>query len=106
LETSTLSAAYVFKDRESVDNNVMHAKPDLRVLLKWMINRSGSVITDVILAWLGHSTYEFTHPVLARNIFDSCAHWRYSRERLSLAMDRRTHSVEFERDWVGYVRQP
>ena len=27
--------------------NVMHAKPDLRVFLKWMINRSGSVITDV-----------------------------------------------------------
>ena len=26
----------------------MHAKPDLRVFLKWMINRSGSVITDVI----------------------------------------------------------
>jgi len=30
------------------DNNVMHAKPDLRVFLKWMITRSGSVITDVI----------------------------------------------------------
>ena len=29
-------------------NNVMHAKPDLRVLLKWMIAGSGSVITDVI----------------------------------------------------------
>ena len=28
------------------DNNVMHAKPGLRVLLKWMIYRSGSVITD------------------------------------------------------------
>ena len=27
-------------------NNVMHAKPDLRVLLKWMIAGSGSVITD------------------------------------------------------------
>ena len=26
----------------------MHAKPDLRVFLKWMINRSGSVITAVI----------------------------------------------------------
>ena len=26
----------------------MHAKPDLRVLLKWMIIRSGSVITDVM----------------------------------------------------------
>ena len=26
----------------------MHAKPDLRVFLKWMIARSGSVITDVI----------------------------------------------------------
>ena len=30
------------------DNNVMHTKPDLRVFLKWMIARSGSVITDVI----------------------------------------------------------
>ena len=29
-------------------NNVMHAKPDLRVFLKWMIAGSGSVITDVI----------------------------------------------------------
>ena len=28
----------------------MHAKPDLRVVLKWMITGSGSVITDVI--WL------------------------------------------------------
>ena len=26
----------------------MHAKPGLRVVLKWMINRSGSVIADVI----------------------------------------------------------
>ena len=26
----------------------MHAKPDLRVLLEWMIAGSGSVITDVI----------------------------------------------------------
>ena len=26
----------------------MHAKPDLRVVLKWVINRSGSVIADVI----------------------------------------------------------
>ena len=26
----------------------MHTKPDLRVLLKWMIAHSGSVITDVI----------------------------------------------------------
>ena len=26
----------------------MHAKPDLRVFLKWMVTRSGSVITDVI----------------------------------------------------------
>ena len=27
----------------------MHTKPDLRVFLKWLIARSGSVITDVIL---------------------------------------------------------
>ena len=31
-----------------VDNNVMHAKPDLRADMKWMITRSGSVITAVI----------------------------------------------------------
>ena len=37
-------------DRQTRHNNVMHAKPDLRVVLKWMIYRSGSVITDVI--WL------------------------------------------------------
>ncbi|TWT64911.1 hypothetical protein Pan14r_54810 [Crateriforma conspicua] len=29
------------------DNNAMHAKPDLRVVLEWMIYRSGSVIADV-----------------------------------------------------------
>ena len=28
----------------------MHAKPDLRVFLEWMIAGSGSVITDVIIA--------------------------------------------------------
>jgi len=33
---------------KTADNNVMHAKPDLRVFLKWMIARSGSVITDVM----------------------------------------------------------
>ena len=32
----------------SRDNNVMHTKPDLRVFLKWLIARSGSVITDVM----------------------------------------------------------
>ena len=30
------------------DNNAMHAKPDLRLLLKWMIAGSGSVIADVV----------------------------------------------------------
>ena len=39
----------------------MHAKPDLRVFLKWMIAGSGSVITDVIP--LGMSfTYARTKP--------------------------------------------
>ena len=33
---------------QSTDNNVMHAKPDLRVFLKWKITGSGSVITAVI----------------------------------------------------------
>ena len=31
---------------EAVDNNAMHAKPGLRVVLKWMIAGSGSVIAD------------------------------------------------------------
>ena len=35
--------------RQTRDNNAMHAKPDLRVLLEWMIAGSGSVITDVIV---------------------------------------------------------
>jgi hypothetical protein len=30
------------------DNNAMHAKPDLRVGLKWKTAGSGSVIADVI----------------------------------------------------------
>ena len=32
----------------SRDNNAMHAKPDLRVVLEWKIAASGSVIVDVI----------------------------------------------------------
>ena len=36
------------RSKKARDNNVMHAKPDLRVFLKWMIAGSGSVITDVI----------------------------------------------------------
>ena len=32
----------------ALDNNAMHAKPDLRVFLKWKIARSGSAIADVI----------------------------------------------------------
>ena len=31
------------------DNNAMHAKPDLRVFLEWMIAGSGSLIGAVIL---------------------------------------------------------
>ena len=47
------------------DNNVMHAKPDLRVVLKWMINRSGSVITDVIpLELVPHHQIKFGLPKL------------------------------------------
>ena len=34
----------------SRDNKAMHAKPDLRVVLKWVTTRSGSVIADVM--WL------------------------------------------------------
>ena len=29
-------------------DNVVHAKPDLRVFLRWMIGCYGSVITDII----------------------------------------------------------
>ena len=36
------------ENQKAPDNNLMHAKPDLRVFLEWMIARSGSVITDVI----------------------------------------------------------
>ena len=32
----------------SRDNNAMHAKPDLHVVLEWKIAGSGSVIADVI----------------------------------------------------------
>ncbi len=34
--------------QKSRDNNVMHAKPDLRVFLKWKIAYPGSVIVTVI----------------------------------------------------------
>ena len=44
----------------------MHAKPDLRVFLKWMIYRSGSVITDVIT--LGQSKqFAFSNPLARRS---------------------------------------
>jgi hypothetical protein len=39
-------------DRKSADNNTMHAKPGLRVLLEWMIYRPGSVIVAVIRSCL------------------------------------------------------
>ena len=35
--------------------NVMHAKPDLRVVLKWKIIRPGSVIADVIQIEVSHA---------------------------------------------------
>ena len=44
-----LSRAVQEGKKVAADNNVMHAKPDLRVFLKWMIAGSGSVITDVTL---------------------------------------------------------
>ena len=34
----------------TANNNVMHAKPGLRVVLKWMIAASGSVINNVMHA--------------------------------------------------------
>jgi hypothetical protein len=36
------------REIKTLNNNVMHAKPDLRVFSKWMIAGSGSVITAVI----------------------------------------------------------
>ena len=45
--------------KQSADNNVMHAKPDLRVFLKWMIANSGSVITDVITLDKSHQECSF-----------------------------------------------
>ena len=47
-----LSRAVQEGKKVAADNNVMHAKPDLRVFLKWMIAGSGSVITDVIQTYL------------------------------------------------------
>ena len=41
-----LSRAVQEGKKAAADNNVMRAKPDLRVFLKWMIAGSGSVITD------------------------------------------------------------
>ena len=42
----------------------MHAKPDLRVLLKWLIAGSGSVITAVI--WLDESEAQLNVVVSVR----------------------------------------
>ena len=39
----------------------MHTKPDLRVFLKWMIARSGSVITDVIPPYRNRSMIDNTY---------------------------------------------
>ena len=39
------------------DSNAMHAKPDLRVVLKWTIAGSGSVIADVIQLDYRATTY-------------------------------------------------
>ena len=47
----------------TANNNMMHAKPDLRVFLEWMIARSGSVITAVIP--LGVSVYQTTNQTIA-----------------------------------------
>ena len=45
-------------------NNAMHAKPDLRVILKWMIAGSGSVIADVMplnkCRWIRNEEMDFT----------------------------------------------
>ena len=46
--TLVMEYTYQTNDPTTSHNNVMHAKPDLRVFLKWMIADSSSVITDVI----------------------------------------------------------
>ena len=53
---------------QTSDNNVMHAKPDLRVFLKWMIARSGSVITDVMSLKLDTELHFSTYPQVIHEI--------------------------------------
>ena len=57
---TTITARLFGHQKRTQDNNVMHAKPDLRVFLKWMIAGSGSVITDVITPWQFTNTKALT----------------------------------------------
>ena len=52
--------------QKTAHNNTMHAKPDMRVFLKWMIAGSGSVITDVMS--LNKRNTNFNYKRLAKAI--------------------------------------
>ena len=57
----------------------MHAKPDLRVFLKWMIAGSGSVITDVIhLRVIDILTHRFSIRTLLAITFASSAWFAFA----------------------------
>ena len=55
----TLDLSHVIRTcRNRRDNNAMHAKPDLRVVSKWKIACSGSVIADVIRLTMNPDFFE------------------------------------------------
>ena len=54
------------------DNNAMHAKPDLRVVLEWKIAGSGSVIADVIMP-LQRSVIEMAKGIIESITVRSCS---------------------------------
>ena len=53
----------------------MHAKPRLRVLLKWMITASGSVITDVIPLKLMRKDGKTIHAILESTVIHILGMW-------------------------------
>ena len=62
---------------------MIHAKPDLRVVLKWMIARSGSVITDVIPPKLMNAAKNKTLSEVfkdCRKIIDEHAYYDYDMD--------------------------
>ena len=53
----------------------MHAEPDLRVFLKWMIAGSGSVITDVIPLKLMRKDGKTIHAILESTVIHILGMW-------------------------------